>query len=131
MDTINTIALSVIDAFSTKNADGTITGFDFVGFDKAVTMLCDHRAKIRGDVKEAEKKASDAEKASKAEKGKAYYKSLKVGDEFSVEIGGNIVKVRKISTKSGSDASAACELVVSAGGKTDKRYPKFDKVVVA
>lgn len=121
---------NVIAAFATLDADGKVASFDFASFDALVSELVTERAKIRKDNATAIKEQKKADSAVLAEAGKAYYNSLKVGDTFKVVIGGEQVEVRKIATKSGSGASAACELVVSAGGKTDKRYPKFDKVVV-
>lgn len=121
---------SVIGSFATLNEKGEVIAFDFNSFDKLVSDLVTERAKIRkdnADEVKAQKKASAEEKAVI---GKEYFLTLKVGDHFFVEIGGNIVEVEKIATKSGSNNSASCKLVVSAGGKTDNRYPKFDKVAV-
>lgn len=123
-------AVSVINSFATLNDKNEVTAFDFASFDKLVSELVTERAKIRKDNAAELKEQKKANSAVLAQAGKDYYLSLKVGDVFNVIIGGEAVAVRKIETKSGSNASAACELIVSAGGKTDKRYPKFDKVVV-
>lgn len=123
-------AQNVISTFATVDADGKVTAFDFANFDALVSELVTERAKIRKENASAIKEQKKADSAVLAQAGKEYYNTLKVGDIFKVVIGGEQVEVRKIETKSGSGASAACELVVSAGGKTDKRYPKFDKVVV-
>ena len=127
----NTISSqSVIGSFATLNEQNEVIAFDFNSFDTLVSELVTERAKLRKENADAIKEQKKANADALAEVGKAYYNSLKVGDIFEVILGGKNTKVRKIETKSGSGSSAACELVVSAGGKTDRRYPKFDKVVV-
>ena len=121
---------SIISSFATLNDAGEAISFDFNSFDALVSELVTERAKLRKENAEVIKEQKKADTAVLAEAGKAYYNSLAVGDEFEVMLGGVATKVTKIETKSGSGNSAACKLVVSAGGKTDNRYPKFDKVVV-
>ena len=123
-------AQNVISAFATLNENNEVTAFDFNAFDALVSELVTERAKIRKDNAEALKEQKKADTAILAEAGKVYYNSLKVGDVFEIMLGGEPTKVTKIETKSGSGNSAACKLVVSKGGKTDNRYPNFDKVVV-
>ena len=127
-NTIN--AQSVIGSFATLNEQNEVIAFDFNAFDTLVSELVTERAKLRKENADVIKEQKKANADALAEVGKAYYNSLAVGDEFEVMLGGEKTKVRKIETKSGSGNSAACELVVSKGGKTDNRYPKFDKVVV-
>lgn len=120
------------NAFATINEEGVQTAFDFDAFDKVVTDLISERASMRADAKA---KATEAKKAENAELGKVakeYYDSLKEGDVFSYkDASGKVWEAKKISTKSGSDKRAACELVnPPAGAKSTKRYPEFHQVVV-
>ena len=120
------------DAFNTLSADGEVVSFDFDTFDKVVTDLISERASMRADAKTKAKEAKDAENAELGKIAKEYYDSLKVGDIFSYkDASGKIWEAKKISTKSGSDKRAACELVnPPAGAKSTKRYPEFFRVVV-
>ena len=120
------------NAFNTLSAEGEVVGFDFDAFDKTVTDLISERATMRADAKA---KATEAKKAENAELGKVakeYYGSLKEGDVFSYkDASGKVWEAKKISTKSGSDKRAACELInPPAGAKSTKRYPEFHQVVV-
>ncbi len=126
-------AQNVIEAFATKNEANEVTSFNFADFDELVSTLVTERAKIRKDNKEAIKAQKEADNAVLAEKGKAFYNSLKEGDEFTYKTAdGTIVTARKILTKSGAGNSAACQVIAGIEtGKSDKRYPKFHQVIVA
>ena len=98
--------------FATLNENGEVVAFDFDAFSALVTELYKDRTTIRASNEEEIKAQKNAENAKLAEIGKAYYKSLKVGDEFSYKDSkGKIWKARKIETKSGTDSTAACELL--------------------
>lgn len=91
---------------------------------------------IKKSVKEAAKKTlkekNDAAKEQNSSRGKAYYNSLSVGDEFFyVSSDGTEFAAKKIETKSKTGSTAACELInPPANAKTTKRYPKFWQVQV-
>ena len=118
--------------FTTLDSDGNVVAFDFDSFNALVTELYKDRTTIRASNEEEIKAQKNAENAKLAEIGKAYYKSLKVGDEFSYKDSkGKTWKGRKIETKSGTDSTAACELLeLPEGSKKAARYPKFHTVVV-
>ena len=122
----------VISAFSTIDENGNVTAFDFASFDELVSSLVTERAKIRNDNKKAIKAQKEASREKDAEAGKAYYDSLAEGATFQYKSSdGTVIDAIKIKTKSGTGATAACELVnPPEGAKTKKRYPKFYQVVV-
>lgn len=82
--------------------------------------------------KERAKDEKEALQASQAELGKEYYNSLADGAVFSYKTSdGTIHEARKITTKSKTGATAACELInPPATAKTTKRYPKFHQVII-
>ena len=122
----------VIESFATVNENGEVVDFDFDSFDQLVKDLVTARKNMRADAKEAKKAKKAEENESKAEVGKKYYDSLKAGDEFKyVASDGTVVTARKITTKSNSGLSAACEVVDGIEvKKSAKRYPKFYQVIV-
>ncbi len=122
----------VIAAFATVNENGEVMDFDFDSFDQLVKDLVTARKNMRADAKEAKKAKQAEENESKAEAGKKYYDSLKAGDEFQyVSSDGITITARKITTKSNSGLSAACEVVAGIEvKKSAKRYPKFYQLVI-
>ena len=122
----------VISAFATVNENGDVVDFDFDNFDQLVKDLVEARKNMRADAKEAKKAKKAEENEAKAEVGKKYYDSLSTGAEFKyVASDGTVVTARKITTKSNSGLSAACEVVAGLEvKKSAKRYPKFYQVIV-
>ena len=122
----------VISAFATVDENGNITDFNFDDFDQLVKDLVEARKNMRADAKEAKKAKKAEENEAKAEEGKKYYDSLSTGDEFKyIASDGTVVTARKITTKSNSGLSAACEVVAGLEiKKSAKRYPKFYQLVV-
>ena len=125
-------AQNVISAFATLNENNEVVSFNFADFDALVSELVTERAKIRKDNKEAIKAEKEAANEVLAKAGKAYYDSLKVGEEFRYKTAdGTEVLARKIETKSKSGNSAACEVISGIEcAKSNKRYPKFHQVIV-
>ena len=125
-------AKEVIGAFATTDAEGNVNGFNFADFDELVSTLVTERAKIRKDNKESIRAEKEAANEAIAEVGKAYYNKLAEGAEFQYKTAdGTIVTAKKIKTKSGSGASAACEVISGIEvGKSNKRYPKFYQVII-
>ena len=125
-------AKEVIGAFTTVDAEGNVNGFNFADFDELVTTLVTERAKIRKDNKETIRAEKEAANEALAEVGKAYYNKLAEGDVFKYKTAdGTVVTAKKIKTKSGSGASAACEVISGIEvGKSNKRYPKFHQLVI-
>jgi len=122
----------IVQSFSTFDENGTPLTFDFDAFDKVVTDLVSERATMRADAKTKAKEAKKAENAELGKVAKEYYDSLNEGDTFSYkDASGKIWEAKKITTKSGSDKRASCELInPPAGAKSTKRYPEFHQVVV-
>jgi len=122
----------VISAFATVDENGNITDFDFDSFDNLVKELVTARKNMRADAKEAKKAKQAEENEAKAEEGKKYYDSLNTGDEFKyIASDGTVVTAKKITTKSNSGLSAACEVVAGIEvKKSAKRYPKFYQIVI-
>ena len=122
----------VIESFATINENGDVTDFDFDSFDNLVKELVEARKNMRADAKEAKKAKKAEENEAKAEEGKKYYDSLNTGSEFKyVASDGTVVTAIKITTKSNSGLSAACEVVAGLEiKKSAKRYPKFYQLVV-
>lgn len=125
-------AKEVIGSFTKTNEANEVVGFNFAEFDDLVTTLVSERAKIRKDNKETIRAEKEAANEALAEVGKAYYNKLAEGDVFKYKTAdGTIVTARKIKTKSGSGASAACEVISGIEvGKSNKRYPKFHQLVI-
>ena len=127
---MNAQALSVIEALSTKNEEGTVTAFDLETLDTVIAELRSARKEIAANNKEAAKAEKTAANAELAKAGKAYYDSLAVGDLFTYKTAdGTILEARKIETKSNSGKRASCELV-ECSTKSAKRYPEFHQVIV-
>ena len=122
----------VIESFATVDENGNVTDFDFDSFDDLVKELVEARKNMRADAKEAKKAKKAEENEAKAEVGKKYYDSLSTGAEFKyVASDGTVVTARKITTKSNSGLSAACEVVAGLEvKKSAKRYPKFYQVII-
>jgi len=129
---MNAITTSIIDQLSVKNENGEVVSFDLAQLDAIITELRGIAKDVRVKNKDAEKDKADADKAILAERAKAYYDSLAVGDSVSyVDASGKEWEGVKIETKSKSGMTAALELVnPPAGAKNTKRYPKFHQVVV-
>jgi len=122
----------IIASFATVDENGNVTDFNFDDFDQLVKDLVTARKNMRADAKEAKKAKQAEENENKAVDGKKYYDSLQAGDEFKyVASDGTVVTARKITTKSNSGLSAACEVVAGIEvKKSAKRYPKFYQVIV-
>ena len=127
---MNAQALSVIEALSTKDAEGKVVAFDLEALDSTIAELRSARKEIAANNKEAAKAEKTAANAELAKAGKAYYDSLAVGDLFTYKTAdGTILEARKIETKSNSGKRASCELV-ECSTKSAKRYPEFYQVIV-
>ena len=127
---MNTQALSVIEALSTKNEEGTVTAFDLETLDTVIAELRSARKEIAANNKEAAKAEKTAANAELAKAGKAYYDSLAVGDLFTYKTAnGTVLKARKIETKSNSGQRPSYELI-ECSTKSAKRYPEFYQVIV-
>ena len=127
---MNAQALSVIEALSTKNEEGTVTAFDLETLDTVIAELRSARKEIAANNKEAAKAEKTAANAELAKAGKAYYDSLAVGDLFTYKTAdGTVLEARKIETKSNSGKRASCELI-ECSTKSAKRYPEFHQVIV-
>ena len=127
---MNAQALSVIEALSTKNEEGTVTAFDLETLDTVIAELRSARKEIAANNKEAAKAEKTAANAELAKAGKAYYDSLAVGDLFTYKTAdGTVLEARKIETKSNSGKRASCELI-ACSTKSAKRYPEFHQVIV-
>lgn len=123
------VANDVFGSFVMENGSFDLNGLD--------TLIADLRALAKDKRAEMKDELAEMKKANKealAVDGKAFYESLKVGDEFEILIGGKATLVKKIATKSKTVGSAACSIVgwVNDGsnGKTPNRYLGFDKVVI-
>lgn len=112
-----------------RNKDGV---YDLERLQLILKQLNEQKKAIREQEKKAEKEKKTAENDKLAIRGKAYYNSLSVGDEFYyVSASGEEFAAKKISTKSKTNSSAACELInPPTNAKTAKRYPKFFQVQV-
>lgn len=122
---LNDIAQSVFAQFCEMDENGAIKSFDLLGYEKVVQLQVENLRKLKGDKKEADKKVASEKKEADKELGAKYFRSLKVGDEITVLIGGEKFSATKIETKSGDYNSVACNVV----GKGN-RYLQFDKIVV-
>ena len=123
------VANDVFGSFVMENGS-----FDLAGCDKLIAELRALAKDKRAEMKDVLAKEKEANKEALAVDGKAFYETLKIGDEFEILIGGKATKVVKIATKSKTVGSAACDIVgwVDDGsmGKTPHRYLGFDKVIV-
>lgn len=122
---LNDIAQSVFVQFCEMDESGAIKSFDLLGYEKVVKMQVENLRKLKGDKKEADKKIASDKKEADKDLGAKYFRSLSVGDEITVLIGGEKYSATKIETKSGEYNSVACDVV----GK-GKRYLQFNKIVV-
>lgn len=122
---LNEIAQSVFGQFAEIDENGVIKSFDLLGYEKVVQLQNDMLKQLKGDKKEADKKIASEKKEANKDLGAKYFRSLRVGAEITVLIGGEKYSAKKIETKSGEYNSVACEVV----GK-GKRYLQFDKIVV-
>ena len=128
----NEISSYVVNALSTINENNEVVAFDLATLDEVIKELRTVAKDARVKSKDDEKAKADANKAELAERGKAFYDSLNVGDEFEFRMAsGNKFWAKKIETVSKSGMTAACELITPPeGAKNTKRYPKFSQVVV-
>lgn len=126
-------AQSIIASFATTNENNEVISFDLDGLQDLMKDLRGSIADIKASNKEALKAERDAEREEIGKAGKAFYDSLNVGDHFTYTTSdGTEVEAIKITTKSNTGSTAACELVnPPANAKTSKRYPKFWQVVIA
>ena len=128
----NEIVSSVVASLSTMDDEGKVVAFDLDGLKEVIKGLQAVAKEARVEAKDAEKAKKEADNAEKAKVGKAYYDSLNEGDQFEyVDASGNKILGVKITTKSKTGSTAACELVnPPADAKSTKRYPKFHQVSV-
>ena len=128
----NEISSYVVNALSSFNENNEVVAFDLATLDEVIKELRSVAKDARTKFKDDEKAKKDADKAELAERGKAFYDSLAVGDEFSyTDASGKEWVAIKIETKSKTGSTAACELIdPPTGAKNTKRYPKFHQVVV-
>lgn len=121
------VANDVFGSFVRENGS-----FDLAGLDTLIAELRGLAKDKRTEMKDILAKEKEANKEALAVDGKAFYDTLKIGDEFEILIGGKATKVVKIATKSKSSNSAACAIVgwTKDMGSTPNRYLGFDKVVV-
>ena len=125
MVNVNAIAQSMVESVVVAE-DGSVTSVNFDVLDKAIADVRAMRKELNEQFKEAKKLAN--EEAGKS--AKEYYDSLAVGDEFSYkDAKGNVLRARKIETKSNSGKRASCELI-ECSTKSAKRYPEFHQVIV-
>lgn len=112
-----------------KNENGI---YDLERLQVILKQLNEQKKVIREQEKKLEKEKKATENDKLAARGKAYYNSLSDGDEFYyISASGEEFAAKKISTKSKTNSSAACELInPPANAKTTKRYPKFFQVQV-
>ena len=126
---VKSIAQSIVDSVVVAE-NGEVTSVNFEMLDKAIAEVRSLRKELNEQFKEA---AKEAKKVANEEAGKAakvYYDSLPIGAEFSYkDAKGNILRARKIETKSNSGKRASCELV-ECSTKSAKRYPEFHQVIV-
>ena len=110
--------------------NGEVTSVNFEMLDKAIAEVRSLRKELNEQFKEAAKEAKKLANEEAGKSAKAYYDSLPIGAEFSYkDAKGNILKARKIETKSNSGKRASCELI-ECSTKSAKRYPEFYQVIV-
>ena len=126
---VNAIAQSIVDSVVVAE-NGEVTSVNFEMLDKAIAEVRSLRKELNEQFKEAAKEAKKLANEEAGKSAKAYYDSLPIGAEFSYkDAKGNILKARKIETKSNSGKRASCELV-ECSTKSAKRYPEFHQVIV-
>lgn len=121
--------MTVKELVASYTVDGVV---DLSGIEQFKSDLMAEIKQIKADNKDALKAQRDAEREEIGKVNKAYYDSLNVGDHFIYTMSdGTEVEAIKITTKSNTGSTAACELVnVPSGAKSSKRYPKFWQVKV-
>lgn len=126
---VKSIAQSIVDSVVVAE-NGEVTSVNFEMLDKAIAEVRSLRKELNEQFKEAAKEAKKAANEEAGKSAKAYYDSLPIGAEFSYkDAKGNILKARKIETKSNSGKRASCELI-ECSTKSAKRYPEFYQVIV-
>ena len=126
---VKSIAQSIVDSVVVAE-NGEVTSVNFEMLDKAIAEVRSLRKELNEQFKEAAKEAKKLANEEAGKSAKAYYDSLPIGAEFSYkDAKGNILKARKIETKSNSGKRASCELV-ECSTKSAKRYPEFHQVIV-
>ena len=126
---VKSIAQSIVDSVVVAE-NGEVTSVNFEMLDKAIAEVRSLRKELNEQFKEATKEAKKLANEEAGKAAKVYYDSLPIGAEFSYkDAKGNILKARKIETKSNSGKRASCELV-ECSTKSAKRYPEFHQVIV-
>ena len=126
---VKSIAQSIVDSVVVAE-NGEVTSVNFEMLDKAIAEVRSLRKELNEQFKEAAKEAKKAANEEAGKSAKAYYDSLPIGAEFSYkDAKGNVLKARKIETKSNSGKRASCELI-ECSTKSAKRYPEFHQVIV-
>ena len=126
---VKSIAQSIVDSVVVAE-NGEVTSVNFEMLDKAIAEVRSLRKELNEQFKEAAKEAKKLANEEAGKSAKAYYDSLPIGAEFSYkDAKGNILKARKIETKSNSGKRASCELI-ECSTKSAKRYPEFHQVIV-
>ena len=126
---VKSIAQSIVDSVVVAE-NGEVTSVNFDMLDKAIAEVRSLRKELNDQFKEAAKEAKKLANEEAGKSAKVYYDSLPIGAEFSYkDAKGNILKARKIETKSNSGKRASCELI-ECSTKSAKRYPEFYQVIV-
>ena len=126
---VKSIAQSIVDSVVVAE-NGEVTSVNFDMLDKAIAEVRSLRKELNDQFKEAAKEAKKLANEEAGKSAKVYYDSLPIGAEFSYkDAKGNILKARKIETKSNSGKRASCELI-ECSTKSAKRYPEFHQVIV-
>ena len=126
---VKSIAQSIVDSVVVAE-NGEVTSVNFDMLDKAIADVRSLRKELNEQFKEAIKEAKKLANEEAGKSAKEYYDSLAIGDEFSYkDAKGNVLRARKIETKSNSGKRASCELI-ECSTKSAKRYPEFHQVIV-
>ena len=126
---VKSIAQSIVDSVVVAE-NGEVTSVNFEMLDKAIADVRSLRKELNEQFKEAAKEATKLANEEAGKSAKASYDSLPIGAEFSYkDAKGNVLRARKIETKSNSGKRASCELV-ECSTKSAKRYPEFYQVIV-
>ena len=126
---VKSIAQSIVDSVVVAE-NGEVASVNFDMLDKAIADIRSLRKELNEQFKESAKEAKKLANEEAGKPAKEYYDSLAVGDEFSYkDAKGNILRARKIETKSNSGKRASCELI-ECSTKSAKRYPEFHQVIV-
>ena len=126
---VKSIAQAIVDSVVVAE-NGEVTSVNFEMLDKAIAEVRSLRKELNEQFKEATKEAKKLANEETGKAAKVYYDSLPIGAEFSYkDAKGNILKARKIETKSNSGKRASCELI-ECSTKSAKRYPEFYQVIV-